>query len=106
MGITAVRALAGHLPVDVVHRASAPADVALVEELRAVERHPGVRVHLLAGPRDHHPLDPAHLGALLGPLRGARVYVCGPRPFHDRIARSAHARGVTPDRVHHEQFDL
>ncbi len=109
-GITPVRALAGSLagriPLDIVYRASASADHALVRELHALGRRPGVRVHLLAGPRRLHPLTPAHLGALLGPLHGARLYVCGPASFQDRVLHSAAVLGAPPERVHQERFDL
>lgn len=110
VGIAQVRALAeglaGRMPVDVLYRASAPSELALVGELRALGGLPGVRLHLLPGPRTTDPLSAAHLSALVGDVRDADVFVCGPDSLNRRVVASARALGVRPERIHHEMFNL
>lgn len=109
VGIAQVRALAeefaGHVPVDVIFRASTAADLALAAELEAM-RAAGMRVHLLAGSRHLYPMTPDHLRALVGTLEHADVYACGPQSLHESVTRSARALGAGPDRIHVEEFTL
>lgn len=110
VGVAPVRSLAeafaGKVPLDVIYRASTPADLALAEELRALGAVPGVKVHLLPGSRNDLPLTPAHLRSLVGDLTGADVFVCGPETLNHRVAESARALGASPEHIHWEEFDL
>ena len=94
------------VPIDVIYRASVAQDLVLADELREYEAAGTIRLHLLAGPRAIHPLDPEHLSSLLGDIADATVITCGPASLNDAVKESARELGVPGSRIHSEQFDL
>jgi predicted ferric reductase len=111
VGITPIRALLQELPedgvdVEVVLRASAPSELVLADEVRALAARRGGRVHALAGPRARHPLDAAALARLVPDVAQRDVYLCGPDGFSAAVAAEARRAGVAADRIHHESFSL
>lgn len=94
------------VPLDVIYRASVPEDLVLADELREYEAAGTIRLHLLAGPRAIHPLDPEHLSSLLGDITDATVFTCGPASLNDTVKASARALGVPASHIHSELFDL
>jgi len=111
IGITPLRALLDELPsngqADVIYRvhgASAP----LADELERIEQHSNgrVRVHVLAGTRQQHPMNVATLRRLVPDIAGADVYTCGPTAFIEDVARAATALGVPAESIHHELFEF
>lgn len=110
VGIAPVRALAegfaGRLPVDVIYRASTEGDLALDAEFAALARISGVRYHPLPGSRVDLPLDTEQLRALVGTLEDADLYICGPEALAANVTRSARALGISPRRIHQEEYNL
>ncbi|MBM7824295.1 putative ferric reductase [Arcanobacterium pluranimalium] len=103
--ISLARAIAGTQPVDLVYRVSNNAEVALRADLRALEETPQTRVHILPGSRAIYPMDAQMLGTLLGDVRGAAIYICGPNAFNETVQAAVTELGVPAQNVHVEHFD-
>jgi predicted ferric reductase len=108
VGVTPLRALLEDLPagvdVDVVVRASSPELLVLRDEVRALVRRRGGRLHEVTGSREENVLHDRALRRLVPDIRSRDVYVCGPIGFMDAVASAASAAGVPPDRIHREEF--
>ncbi|MFG2041746.1 ferric reductase-like transmembrane domain-containing protein [Dactylosporangium sp. NPDC048998] len=119
IGVTPLLALLGELPyaprqATLVYRARSEAEVAFRAELDWLARHRGVRVVYLLGPRAPRPswlpasaaglTDAAALRRLAPHVAASHVYVCGPDAWTAAARAAALAVGVSPDRVHTEQF--
>lgn len=111
VGITPMRALFETLPggpgdLTLLYRAANAAQLVLREELEEIAAARGAALHYLLGPSDgpFDPLAPGALRRLVPDLAEHDVYLCGP-PGMSRAAVAALERaGVTPDRIHCEQF--
>ena len=108
VGTTPIRALLEDLPpdvdVEVLVRASTPADLVLRDEIAQLVSARGGRLHELVGPRTEVALDPVSLRRLVPDLARRDVFVCGPGGFNELITSSARTAGVPKDRIHHEAF--
>ncbi|WP_030266279.1 ferric reductase-like transmembrane domain-containing protein [Streptomyces sp. NRRL B-24484] len=108
VGITPLRALFETLPgrVTLVQRASRPEDLMFREELEALARRRGGRVHALVGSRSRIGDLGTALRRLVPDLADHEVYLCGPEGMAEEAVRSLRAAGVRPNRIHRESFAL
>jgi predicted ferric reductase len=110
VGSTPIRALLEELPADAdvvtVLRASAPAQVALHDEIAADVRARGGRLIELTGPRERVDLSAAALLRIAPDLAERDVFVCGPDGFSDVVVAAARDAGVPGDHIHRETFDF
>ncbi|GIJ48795.1 oxidoreductase [Virgisporangium aliadipatigenens] len=119
IGITPMLSLLGELPygpdeATLLYRVRNEAEAVFREELAWYAAHRGVRVVYLVGPRAERPSwlprDLADDGDVTGLTRvvpgiaGARVYVCGPEAWADRVAAAAGVAGVPAECLHTEKF--
>ncbi len=113
VGITPIRALleesAG--PVVVLYRVSAAADAVLLDELHALTRHRGARLHLVTGRTGtgtppSAPFAPENLLALVPDLGDRDVFVCGPPAMTAAVLNSLRVLGVPRRQTHAERFGL
>lgn len=111
IGVAPLRAIAEGLVarrkrVDLLLRSHSDRDVLFREELTDLASLPGVRVHLLVGPRRLQPLDAAHLRSRVPDIATADFFACGPEPLLERLETEAHRLGIPPQRTHIERFAL
>lgn len=108
VGITPLRALLEDLPVwtdvVVVVRASAPGELVHRDEVAALVRQRGGRLHEIIGPRHKIRLNARTLRRVVPDVAERDVYVCGPEGFSDEIVEAAMRLGAVPDQIHHEAF--
>jgi len=107
VGVTPIRALLeefAHAGADVVvvYRASTAHDTVLAEELRAIARQCGARMHLVIGPRTT--LGLPSIATLVPDAARRDVYVCGPPGMTDAVRQTLVRLGVPAERVHTERF--
>jgi ferredoxin-NADP reductase len=112
IGVTPVRALLDEfknsLPIDFIYRATRTEDLALKAELDQIAAESGgrIKIHYLVGSRSDHPMDAAHLAALVPGVRQSDIYICGPKPLVAAVIDAAHDLGMHPESVHHEEFEF
>jgi len=108
VGITPLRALLEDLPeqtdVAVVVRASTRAGLVHRDEIAALVKHRGGRLHELVGSRHGVRLGARHLRHLVPDIVTRDVYVCGPEGFGTEIVEMAGKLGVPPEQIHVESF--
>jgi predicted ferric reductase len=112
IGITPLRALLEAMPatrgaITLIYRASRPEDVVFGEELEALIRARGGRVHYLIGRRSElrrDPLDARGLHRILPDIAKREVYICGPDGMIATVRRSLRQLGVPSTQVHEERF--
>ncbi|HST48539.1 ferredoxin reductase family protein [Jatrophihabitans sp.] len=114
IGITPLRALFETLPtgpdeLTLVYRASRDSDVVFGEELTALARQRGARLHVVTGRRTelgYDPLSAEALTANLPDLPDYDVYVCGPAPMTEAVLAALRAAKVPRRQVHSESFEF
>ena len=108
VGITPVRALLEDLPagldVVVVVRASAAADLVHRDEVAALVRQRGGRLHEIVGSRHKVKLTARTLARVVPDIAYRDVYICGPGGFSAEIADAAWQLGAEPEQIHTETF--
>jgi len=108
VGITPVRALLEDLPagldVVVVVRASAAADLVHRDEVAALVRQRGGRLHEIVGSRHKVKLNARTLARVVPDIAYRDVYICGPDGFTSEIADAAWQLGAEPEQIHTETF--
>lgn len=117
IGIAPIRALLESLPgnpgdLTLVYRASHPLDLVFRNELEALARYRGARIHYVVGHRggghDAHasgdPLDAAALRRLVPDIANQDVYLCGPTGLMRAVEGHLDDLGVPRARVHAERF--
>jgi predicted ferric reductase len=112
IGITPIRSLIEQIRGDavVLYRVVRDDEVIFRDELDAIARRRGIRLHYLAG--DHlteegaRLLDADHLRELVPDLAERDVYVCGPPGMTDAMLRRLRAAGVPRRHIHAERFAL
>ena len=112
IGVTPVRALLdefkGSVQIDFIYRTSREEDLALKAELDQIAAQSGgfIRVHYMVGSRREHPMDAAHLLSVVPGVRESEIYVCGPKALIAAVVDAARELGISPDRVHNEEFEF
>lgn len=108
VGVTPLRALLEDLPpgtdVVVVLRASAASGLIHRDEIAALVRQHGGRLHEVTGPRERVRFGAGALRRLVPDLADRDVYVCGPDGFSALVSGAALQLGVPPARLHCEAF--
>ncbi|MEO7068915.1 MAG: oxidoreductase, partial [Nostocoides sp.] len=122
IGVTPIRAILEEVvregtahagDVTVVLRANTRHELILIDELEALCQRAGHRLVVLTGPvrtgswfpaSTRGPNDAKRLAHLVPHLAAHDVYVCGPTPWMDLVARSLRAAGVPSAQVHDERF--
>ena len=108
VGITPLRALLEDLPawadVVVVVRASTADDLVHREEVAALVRQRGGRLHEIVGPRHQIRLNARVLRRIVPDIADRDVYVCGPDGFSAEIVAAALRLGAAQDQIHTEAF--
>ena len=112
IGITPLRALLEALPADrgdlaMIYRVREARDIVFRDELEALARGRGARIHYLVGRRvadGLDPLDPVSLERLVPDVRERDVYLCGPVPMMRRVEDSLRQLGLPGRQVHAERF--
>jgi predicted ferric reductase len=111
VGITPLRAMFASLPgrVTLIYRARSWSDVVFRDELDAIARARGARVHYVVGSRAElggDPLTAAVLRRLVPGLHKQDVYVCGPTGMMASAVAALADAGVPRRRVHFESFEF
>lgn len=110
VGVTPLRALLEDLPPHVhtvlLTRAGDEHGLVLRDELRALIKLRGGRLHELLGGRRQVSLDRVTLRRLVPDIARRDVFICGPTGFTTSVVRAVRALGVPADRVHHEEFSF
>jgi ferredoxin-NADP reductase len=112
IGVTPVRALLDEFKnsvhIDFIYRASHVEDLALKAELDqiAVKSDGFTRIHYMVGSRREHPMDAKHLLSVVPMVRESDIYICGPKALVAAVIGAADDLGMSPDRVHHEEFEF
>ena len=112
IGVTPVRALLDEFKesksIDFIYRVLSEEDLALKDELDqiAAGSHGAVRLHYVVGTPQEHPMDSAHLLALVPQVRQSDIYACGPVPLVSAVIKTAEDLGIASDRVHYEHFEF
>ncbi len=108
VGVTPIRAILEHLPIEadvsLVLRASRREELVLHQELEALVRSRSGRVHEVLGSRDSVRFDRRLLRRLVPDVATRDVYVCGPEGFSDHLVAAARHLGVPEERIHRESF--
>ena len=108
VGITPLRALLEDLPggtdVVVVVRASTAADLVHRDEVAALVRQRGGRLHELTGPRRAVRLNARVLHRIVPDAAERDIYICGPDGFRSEIVAAAARLGAAEDQIHTEAF--
>ena len=114
VGVTPLRALFQSLPAQpgdltLVYRAGRDADVVFRDELKAIAKSRGARLHIVTGHRrdlHHDPLSPSALSRNVPGLRDHDVYVCGPAGMTTGVVQALRAAKVPRRQIHSESFEF
>lgn len=111
VGITPVRSLLEeHSAGDfiVLYRVRSEQEAVLLNEVSALVKARGGRLHLLTGRTGEgaRPFDPQALGAAIPDITQRDVYVCGPPAMTDAVLESLRKLGVPNQQVHAEKFSM
>jgi Predicted ferric reductase len=113
IGITPLRALLEDMPaprgaIMLIYRASRREDVVFGDELEALVKSRGARVHYLIGRRSElrrDPLNARDLRRIVPDIAEREVFVCGPEGMIQRVRRSLHELHVPSLHIHEERFE-
>jgi predicted ferric reductase len=100
--------------VQLVYASRGPSDILFRDELKAIAASgfPALRVtHVLATASDSWTgetgkLDAKRLARLCGGVEGQAFYLCCPPPMTASLVRGLRQMGVSPSRIHTDQFSL
>jgi predicted ferric reductase len=114
IGITPLRALFETLPaapgdLTFVYRASDPADIVFLDELKQLARHRGATLKFAVGRRadlGYDPMSAASLTANVSDLVDHDVYLCGPPGMTAAAMAALRRAGVPRRQIHHESFEF
>ena len=87
-----------------VVRASTAADLVHRDEVAALVRQRGGRLHEIVGSRHKVRLDARALRRIVPDIAYRDVYICGPDGFSAEIAAAALELGAGPEQIHTETF--
>src|SRR3954449_10047443 len=114
VGVTPLRALFQSLPAEhgeltLLYRSGRDVDVVFRNELDAIAKTRGARLHIITGHRHelgHDPLSTAALTRNIKDLRHHDVFVCGPAGLTAGVVRALRAAKVPRRQIHSESFEL
>lgn len=110
IGVTAMRALLEDLPRStrpiVILRVSRAEDAALSDELAALTRERGGKLHVIVGARGEVQFDARALKRMVPGIVERDVYLCGRESFVHHVVALVRGLGVPADAVHHEAYTL
>jgi ferredoxin-NADP reductase len=94
--------------VDFIYRASHVEELALKAELDQIAAQSDglIKIHYMVGSRREHPMDAAHLLSVVPGVRESDIYICGPKALVAAVVGAADDLGISPERVHHEEFEF
>jgi ferredoxin-NADP reductase len=112
IGVAPLRALLEDMPgprgaITLIYRASRSEDLVFGDELDALTKARGARVHYLIGRRAElrrDPLEARNLHRLVPDIVEREIYVCGPDGMIKRVRRSLRALRVPSSHIHEEHF--
>lgn len=108
VGVTPLRALLEDLPtgtdVVVIVRASAVGDLVHREEIAALVRRLGGRLHEIIGSRRQISFDRRSLARLVPDIAARDVYICGPDGLRTQLTDAVLRLGAAPEQIHSETF--
>jgi ferredoxin-NADP reductase len=112
IGVAPLRALLEDMPaargtITLIYRASRWEDIVFGDELDALVKARGARLHYLIGRRSElrrDPLEARNLRRLVPDIVEREIYVCGPDGMIKRVQRSLRALRVSPAHIHEEHF--
>lgn len=110
VGITPVRSLLDEMSGDVVllYRVSRDEEIVFREELVALERRKGIKIHYVVGRHDAPGgellLSPQHLNDLIPDITDRDIYICGPPAMTDLVDTSVRRLRVPSKQIHTESF--
>ena len=112
IGIAPLRALLESMPaprgaITLIYRASRPEDVVFQDELEALMKSRGGKVHYLIGRRvelRRDPLDARHLHRNVPDIAQREIYICGPEGMIRTVQQSLRQLHVPSSQVHEEHF--
>jgi ferredoxin-NADP reductase len=93
--------------ITLIYRASRPEDVVFQDELEALMKARGGKVHYLIGRRvelRRDPLDASHLHRNVPDIAQREVYICGPEGMIETVQRSLRQLHVPASQIHEEHF--
>src|SRR3954470_6235160 len=112
--VTPLRALFQTLPAEpgeltLLYRSGRNVDVVFRDELTAIAKTRGARLHIIAGHRrdlGHDPLSTAALSRNITDLREHDVFVCGPAGMTAAVVRALRGAKVPRRQIHSESFEF
>jgi predicted ferric reductase len=112
IGIAPLRALLEAMPasrgaITLIYRASRPEDVVFEDELGALMKARGGKLHYLIGRRvelRRDPLDARHLHRNVPDIAQREVYICGPEGMIRTVQQSLRQLHVPAAQIHEEHF--
>ena len=114
VGVTPLRALFQTLPAEpgdltLLYRTGSKADVVFRDELDAIAKARGARLHVITGHRHELGYDPLSATALtnnISDLRDHDVYVCGPAGMTTAVVQALRTAKVPRRQIHSESFEF
>jgi ferredoxin-NADP reductase len=112
MGVAPLRALLEGMPakrgaITLIYRASQGEDVVFGDELEALSKARGARLHYLIGRRSalrRDPLDARNLRSLVPDIARRDIYVCGPDGMIRTVRDNLRRLRIPASQIHEEQF--
>jgi predicted ferric reductase len=112
IGVAPLRALLEDMPgprgtITLIYRASRWEDIVFGDELDALVKARGARLHYLIGRRSElrrDPLEARSLHRLVPDIAEREIYICGPEGMIKRVQRSLRALRVSSTHIHEEHF--
>jgi predicted ferric reductase len=112
IGIAPLRALLEDMPgprgaITLIYRASRSEDIVFGDELDALMKSCGGKVHYLIGRRSElrrDPLDARHLHRNVPDIAQREIYVCGPEGMIETVQQSLRQLHVPTSQIHEERF--
>jgi predicted ferric reductase len=112
IGIAPLRALLESMPaprgaITLIYRASRPEDVVFQDELGALMKARGGKLHYLIGRRvelRRDPLDARHLHRNVPDIAQREIYICGPEGMIRTVQQSLQQLHVPSSQIHEEHF--
>jgi len=110
VGITPLRALLEEFDarkeIDVLYRVGSESELVFKEELDAIAKWRGARVHYLIGSRKEHPMNAKYIQKIVPAFRDSEVFICGPTGLVETVREAARDVGIPKDRFHNEEFEF